>query len=99
MSPNGGEAIRDYLNNLASLTCVGHLPLHKLAGCSLKAGRGLDGAAVSLSYKKSSNMIYLAIHRLDYITKYLFLFLIVLFDNQRKNWITKIEKQSINYEN
>lgn len=66
------EAIRDYLNNLAS---------------SLNDRAGLDGA-IRLSYKKSSNMIYLAIHRLEYISLVLIPFLIVLLDNLRKNWIT-----------
>jgi len=63
------EAIRDYLNNLAS---------------SLNDRAGLDGA-IRLSYKKSSNMIYLAIHRLEYIS----LVLIPFFD--RLTWQSKKE--------
>jgi threonine aldolase len=49
------EAVKDYLNNLAG---------------SLKNRVELDGA-VKLSFKKSSNMIYLIIHRSDYISQVL----------------------------
>lgn len=49
------EAVKDYLNNLAG---------------SLKIRVELDGA-VKLSFKKSSNMIYLIIHRSDYISQVL----------------------------
>nr|WDZ67655.1 homing endonuclease [Leptographium wingfieldii] len=68
------EAIKDYLNNLAS-------PLNN--------GAGLEGSAVSLSYKKSSNMLYLVINRLDYIS----LVLIPFFDGLV--WQTK---KNLDYE-
>lgn len=72
------EAIRDYFNNLASF---------------LNNGAGLEGDAVLLSHKKSSNMTYLVINRLDYITQVLIHFFFMVFiDNLRKNWTTKIEK-------
>lgn len=62
------EAIRDFFNNLAS---------------SVNNGAGLDGAA-SLSHKKSSNMIYLVIHRLDYIAQVLIPFFDALVWQSKK---------------
>ena len=60
--------IRDFFNNLAS---------------SVNNGAGLDGAA-SLSHKKSSNMIYLVIHRLDYIAQVLIPFFDALVWQSKK---------------
>jgi hypothetical protein len=64
------EAIRDFFNNLAS---------------SVNNGARLDGA-VLLSHKKSSNMIYLIIHRSDYIAQVLIPFFDTLVWQSYKEW-------------
>jgi hypothetical protein len=72
------EAVKDYLNNLGPK-----------AG-SLKNRVELDGA-VKLSYKKSSNMTYLVIHRSDYISQVL----IPFFDSL--TWQSKKELDYIDW--
>lgn len=83
------EAIRDYFNNLAS---------------SLNNGAGLEGDAVLLSHKKSSNMTYLVINRLDYITQVLIPFFDGFYWQSKKkldyqDWkiILKFRKLGLHY--